>query len=191
MPSGPIEPATYARPFAAARASFAPSMLIAWSLSAIPKEPSLIRFAPNVFVSMMSAPARTYSRWTSVTSSGALRFNASKLLLMKTPFAYSMVPIAPSQTSTRSSRASRKGCNLCVEPFALKRVGVHQKIRLRHQIESDGADALPDRIGELVMMAKQMQPRFQRGQHVVQDRFPMIDAAPSRIERARRFVREK
>ena len=76
-----------------ARAIRAPSTLIACSLSPRPNDPSLMRLAPNVFVSMMSAPARTYSWCTSPTSSGELRLRASKLLLMKTPLAYSIVPI--------------------------------------------------------------------------------------------------
>src|SRR4249919_2327289 len=65
-----------------------------------------MRFAPNVLVSMTSAPARTYSRWTSPTRSACDRFRASKERLTKTPFAYSIVPIAPSQTRTRASRSS-------------------------------------------------------------------------------------
>ena len=76
----------------------------------MPNDPSLMRLAPNVLVSMMSAPARTYSWCTSATRSGCVMFSASKLLLMKTPLAYSIVPIAPSQTSTRLSRASMNGC---------------------------------------------------------------------------------
>ena len=110
MPSGPMAPATYARPSAACRAILAPCSLIACSLSASPNVPSLIRFAPNVLVSIHGAPARTYSWCTSATRSGCAMFSASKLLLMKTPFAYSIVPIAPSHTSTRSSIASLKVC---------------------------------------------------------------------------------
>ena len=44
----------------AARSS-RPCALMACSLSAMPNDPSLMRLAPNVLVSMMSAPARTYS----------------------------------------------------------------------------------------------------------------------------------
>ena len=43
---------------------------------------------------------------------GCVRFSDSKQRLMKTPFAYSSVPIAPSQTSTRRSIASRKDCRM-------------------------------------------------------------------------------
>ena len=62
-----------------------PARLMSCSLSARPKEPSLIRFAPKVLVSTTSAPARTYSSCTRMTRSGCVRFSASKLLLMKTP----------------------------------------------------------------------------------------------------------
>ena len=72
---------------AACRAMRAPCALIACSWSARPNDPSLIRLAPNVLVSTMSAPARTYSWCTSATRSGCVRFSASKLLLMKTPLA--------------------------------------------------------------------------------------------------------
>src|SRR5439155_7514819 len=101
---------------AACRAILAPCSLIAYSLSASPNDPSLIRFAPKVFVSMMSAPAHTYSWCTRPTRSGCVMFKASKLLLMNTPFAYSMVTIAPSHTSTRCSTVSRKSCTQSLSP---------------------------------------------------------------------------
>jgi len=68
-----------------------------------------MRFAPKVFVSRMSAPASTYSRCTASTRGAWVRFIASKLLLMNTPREYSIVPMAPSHTSTRSRRASENG----------------------------------------------------------------------------------
>src|SRR5687768_13300461 len=75
-----------------------------------------MRLAPNVLVSITSAPALRYSPWTSTTSSGWVRLSDSKQRLMKTPLPYSIVPMAPSQTSTRSSNALRKGfiegCNI-------------------------------------------------------------------------------
>ena len=55
------------------------------SLSDKPNAPSLMRFAPKVFVSTTSAPARHSRRARSATSSGCVRFSASKLLLMNTP----------------------------------------------------------------------------------------------------------
>src|SRR5436853_545132 len=72
----------------------APCTLMAWTRSARPNAPSLTRFAPNVFVSTTSAPARTYAWWTSATRSGCVRFSSSNERLRKIPFAYSIVPIA-------------------------------------------------------------------------------------------------
>src|SRR5439155_3576144 len=117
---------------AACRAILAPCSLIAYSLSASPNDPSLIRFAPKVFVSMMSAPAHTYSWCTRPTRSGCVMFKASKLLLMNTPFAYSMVPIAPSHTSTRSSIVSRKSCTQSLSP-SLANVTIERRGRKRTQ----------------------------------------------------------
>ena len=65
-PSGPIEPATSAsRPATsrASRASCAPRRASAPAWSARPSGASRTRFAPNVAVSMRSAPASRYSRW--------------------------------------------------------------------------------------------------------------------------------
>src|SRR5437588_8688785 len=102
---------------------------------------------------MMSAPARTYSACTSATRSGCVRFSASKLLLMKTPFAYSIVPIAPSQTSTRSRIASRNGISMRVEvpggseidPLARHRLRVYQQVRVRDEVEPDRSHAFAHR----------------------------------------------
>jgi len=106
-PSGPMVPATNGPPRAASRARRTPASLIAISLSARPNPPRRTRFAPNVFVSRISAPASTYSRWICVTRSGAERLSSSKQRLMKMPREYSIVPNAPSATRTRSDRASR------------------------------------------------------------------------------------
>ena len=118
-----------------------------------------MRLAPNVFVSMMSAPARTYSWCTSATRSGCVRFSASKLLLMKTPLAYSIVPIAPSQTSTRVVE-QRRGTEACfnhqpitndpmpLDPARSGRRRRSSRYDLRHDVEADRADALADRVGE-------------------------------------------
>src|SRR6185503_11162011 len=116
---------------------------------------------------------------------------ASKLLLMKMPLAYSIVPMAPSQTRTRSFRASRKDCKPCVQPFALECIGIYQQIRLRDHVEADRANALADGIGELVVVAEQVQTRLHRRQHIVERRLTRIDAASRRIEGTRRLVREE
>src|SRR6266851_1221402 len=173
--------------------------LIASTLSARPNDPSLMRFAPNVLVSTISAPARTYSWCTSATRSGCVMFSASKLLLMNTPLAYSIVPMAPSQTRTRSSRASSNFCirvtvrltDSGVEPIAAERLRVDHQVGLRDDIEADRTGALPHRVGELVVVAEQVQARAHRREHVVQDRLAGVDTAASGIERAGRFVSEE
>src|SRR5438105_3667343 len=108
---------------------------------------------------------------------------------MKTPFAYSMVPIAPSHTSTRSSRASRKGFSIpvrvslsCVEPFGLECRRVDQQVRFRDDVEADRADALAHRIRELVVMSEQMQARLHCREHVVQHGLAGIDAPARRVK---------
>src|SRR5437870_9623790 len=185
----------------------APCWLMAGSRSAMPNEPSLMRFAPNVLVSTMSAPARTYSWCTSATRSGCVTLSASKLLLMKMPFAYSIVPIAPSQTSTRSSRASRNGISTNspihefskspivlrsgIQPLRFERLRIYQQIGFRDDVEADRSDALAHRIAELVMVAEQVHPRMHGGEHVVQRRFTGIDPTTRGIEGPRRFVGEK
>src|SRR5262245_51363528 len=162
-----------------------PAMLMSLSLSARPNDPSLIRFAPKVFVSSTSAPARTYSRCTSSTRSGCVRFIASKLLLMNTPREYSIVPMAPSHTRTRSFRASAKGFirTLCVQSFTAQRVLIDEQVRFRHQIEPDRANALPHRISEFVVMPEQMQAGMHRRQHLVDHRLARIDAFAGRMKR--------
>src|SRR5260370_13878856 len=171
---------------------------IASTLSGRPNDPSLMRFAPNVLVSTISAPARTYSGCTSATRSGCVMFSASKLLLMNTPLAYSIVPMAPSQTRTRSSRASSNFC-ICmtvrvtdsrVEPIAAERLRVDHQVGLRDDIEADRTGALPHRVGELVVVAEQGQARAPRREHVGQDRLAGVDTAARRRERALALVSE-
>ena len=58
-PVGPTAPATYARSPAADCASATAARLIAATWSTSPWRASAIRFEPNVFVSMTSAPACT------------------------------------------------------------------------------------------------------------------------------------
>ena len=112
-----MAPATYAAapPLLESRTSRA-RRAAAWFSSATrlprPKARSFMRLAPNVLVSITSAPARRYWRCTSRTMSGSLSVNDSKQRLMNTPLPYSIVPIAPSQTSTRSDNAERNGFNM-------------------------------------------------------------------------------
>ena len=70
------------------------------------------RFAPNVFVSSISAPAFTYSWCTSLTIAGFDTFNSSKQRLMKTPLLYSIVPIAPSAIRARCPSSARNSAAL-------------------------------------------------------------------------------
>src|SRR6478752_4893051 len=131
---GPMAPATYAPSRATCLAIRAPARLMSCSLSARPNEPSLMRLAPNVFVSMTSAPARRYSLCTSDTRSGEVRFSASNERFTNTPRAYSIVPIAPSQTSTRAAMASRKvGLKWCGLPWLRTGPGGLGPRRSRHE----------------------------------------------------------
>src|SRR5664279_2362114 len=56
----------------------------------------------------MSAPASRYSRCTSATTSGMVRFISSGDWPGLRPRSWSIVPMAPSSTSTRSYMACRK-----------------------------------------------------------------------------------
>ena len=87
MPSGPIAPATYACSPAAALASRAPSTLMSRSRSARPKPRSLMRLAPNVFVSIDIRAGANVVVMHLGDRLGSARFSASKQRLMKTPFA--------------------------------------------------------------------------------------------------------
>ena len=123
-PSGPMAPATYA----VARAPpppppppAPPARLISRTWSPRPKARSFMRLAPKVLVSTTSAPARRYCWCTSTTRSGCVRLSDSKHRLMKMPLPYSIVPIAPSHTRTRSSSASRNGFRAA--PFRERRRG--------------------------------------------------------------------
>ena len=77
IPRGPIAPTTFALPPAARRASVTAAALISSVFSSSPKPDNLTGFAPNVLVSRISAPHRTYSVCTPRISSGAVRFSSS------------------------------------------------------------------------------------------------------------------
>ena len=76
--------------------------------AASPNPASRTRFAPNVAVSMRSAPASRYSRWIAPTSSGRVVASSSRQARWGTPPANSSVPIAPSARSGRAASRSRK-----------------------------------------------------------------------------------
>src|SRR5207302_1432612 len=113
LPSGPIEPRTStSRPMASrtSRASLTPRRLISRTCDPRPWTASLNRLAPNVLVSMQSAPAAMYSEWIACTSAGVFRFSTSKQPSSGTPRAYRRVPMAPSQ---RRGPAASRSLNAC------------------------------------------------------------------------------
>ncbi len=101
-PSGPIDPATStSRPATsrASRAICAPRRASFPARSARPCGASRTRLAPNVAVSMMSAPTARYSRWIAPISSGRLATSSSRTARCGMPRLNSSVPIAPSASS--------------------------------------------------------------------------------------------
>ena len=109
-PSGPIDPAMKTSEpdtSRASRAIFTAASLIAATSSSRYCSASLRRFAPKVFVSMMSAPARMKPRCSESTLSGARMFASSGQRNRATALETS-VPIPPSPTSGGpSARRSR------------------------------------------------------------------------------------
>ncbi len=109
-PSGPIEPATRAsRPATsrASRATWAARRLRRAASPARPNAASRIRFAPNVAVSMISAPAARYARWIAPTRSGRVVASSSRHARCGTPLEKSSVPIPPSSRIGALVRRSR------------------------------------------------------------------------------------
>ena len=105
-PSGPIDPATKTSApdtSRASRAIFTAASLIAATSSSRYCSASLRRFAPKVFVSMMSAPARMKPRCSESTLSGARMFASSGQRSRATALDTS-VPMPPSPTSGGPSR---------------------------------------------------------------------------------------
>src|SRR6266851_4850253 len=97
-PSGPIEPAIRTSRDADSRASraiFTPRLLSLCSSSPRPRGASLKRFAPNVLVTMICAPASMYAWCTRKTASGSVAFSSSKQRCAPTA-SCSIEPIAPS-----------------------------------------------------------------------------------------------
>ena len=118
LPRGPIDPATRPRPWDASRASRAPSRLIFVTWPSYPCGASFRRWAPKVLVSTTSAPASRYSSCTARTIAGLETFSSSKQRFTNTPREYSIVPMAPSQTTTPSWRRSRNGFTAAALAFA-------------------------------------------------------------------------
>src|SRR5215831_12837800 len=78
-----------------------------------------------------------------------------------------------------------------IETFAAEGLLVDEQIRFRHQIEPDGAHALPRRIGELMMMAEQVQAGPHGGQNLIEHGLARVDVPPRGIEGPGCLVREK
>src|SRR5438445_177292 len=124
LPSGPIEPRTStSRPMASrtSRASLTPRRLISRTCDPRPWTASLNRLAPNVLVSMQSAPAAMYSEWIACTSAGVFRFSTSKQASSGAPRAYRRVPMAPSQ---RRQPADGRDHGAPLEAEALEDLGL-------------------------------------------------------------------
>ena len=122
--TGPIEPATStSRPETsrASRASCAARRLRRAVRSASPSGARRTRLALKVSVSMMSAPAAMYSRWTAVMSSGRLSTSSSSEARCGTPRLKSSVPMAPSSSRGRAASRSAKERRACERVEALIR----------------------------------------------------------------------
>src|SRR5262245_39518190 len=115
-PSGPIEPPMKtSRPVTsrASRASLTPAEMIASRSSSRKWCASFRRLAPNVFVSISSAPALMKLTWSDTTASGARRFASSGVRRRGTA-ADRRAPIPPSPTIAgplcKRSRKRLRGC---------------------------------------------------------------------------------
>src|ERR1700730_3333722 len=126
MPSGPMEPASRTSREADSRASRAiltPRPLRRCTSSPRPMGASLKRFAPNVLVSMICAPASMYAWCTRKTASGSVAFSSSKQRCEPTT-SCSTEPIAPSAIRMESfSRSLRSSIfNFCTScPWGCRR----------------------------------------------------------------------
>src|SRR5258706_9794496 len=78
-----------------------------------------------------------------------------------------------------------------IQPFTTESLGVDEQVRLGDDIEPDGTNALAHRVGELMMMAEQVQAWPHRGDHFVDHGLARVDAPAGRIKRSRRFVRHE
>ena len=108
-PSGPIDPATStSRPATsrASRASWAARRFRRPARSASPNGARRSRLAPNVSVSMRSAPASMYSRWMAPMRSGRVVASSSRQARWGMPRLNRSVPIAPSASSGARARRS-------------------------------------------------------------------------------------
>lgn len=118
---GPIEPSTQrccpveaVNSSATSRAMRAPDSESSWMRSGMSYSPRAEALAPKVFVSTQSTPTAKYSSCTERTMSGrvTLRISLQPSRFWKSSrvgsCAWSMVPMAPSATTTRVASASRR-----------------------------------------------------------------------------------
>src|SRR5687768_10811056 len=122
---------------------------------------------------------------------------------MNTPLAYSIVPMAPSHTSTRSSIASRNGFmgrlyyRLLIDLPIRQGLGIDEQIRPIDAVDADRGHTLPGGFHEPMVVPAEMKPRLHRGEQIVDDRLPGIAALRHWLclghddERPRRFVRHQ
>ena len=90
----------------ASRATWAARRFRRWARSASPNAARRSRLAPNVAVSMRSAPASRYSRWMAPMRSGRVVASSSRHARWGMPRLYRSVPIAPSARSGPRARRS-------------------------------------------------------------------------------------
>src|SRR5882757_1724382 len=117
---GPMEPSTQrgrpsvAKSSATSRASRAPDSDSSWIRSAMSYSLAALWLAPKVLVSTQSTPTAKYASWTERTMSGRvmLRISLQPSSCWKSSrvgfCAWSIVPMAPSATTTREASASRR-----------------------------------------------------------------------------------
>src|SRR5439155_867402 len=102
-----------------------------------------IRFAPNVAVSMISAPASRYSRWIVPMRSGRVVGSSSRQARCGMPRLYRSVPIAPSTSTGPRARRARNRAR------GAKRGGLEGDRGDLQPLDADGADLQVDVRDEL------------------------------------------
>ena len=103
----------------ASRATWAARRLKRPASDARPNASSRIRLAPNVTVSMRSAPASRYSRWSAATRSDRVVASSSRQARWGIPRENSSVPMPPSASSGAAARraANRSRGRLMAEAY--------------------------------------------------------------------------
>src|SRR5690348_15826417 len=68
-------------------------------------------------------------------------------------------PVPTFPINCQTTRLPNYQIRLGVEPLAAEGLGIDEEVRLRHHVESNRSDGLPHRVGELVVVAEQVQAR--------------------------------